>query len=181
MEEYGCLLSHVNQWYIKFYREFFGYKPELSSDQKRLYHTRILLKTECDVDESRCDFNNIGASYYELGEYEKSAEAYENSINGKTFQLYPTPLSLGMCYVQMNESQKACEIGQRLLGMFSLLLNQTSSVIYSYMCVYRKYVDVLNDPSSDEFGEDAAKLEEKMREAVTELGKEHDNFTNRMN
>ena len=111
--------------------------------------------------------------------YEKSAECYEKAVNDETFKLYRIPfqvdvlLSLAISYREINEQQKACEIGDRLWDMFPSMCNQTSSVVYSYMYVYRRYVDNLC-----ELEEATAELEEKMIESITEFGKEHDNFTN---
>lgn len=187
VEKYGDLMPGVtNSKYIMFYSKFLEYKPELSSDSLKLYHARILRKTEhstleCDVDESRCDFYDIGKSYFELGEYEKSAECYENSVNGEIFRVYPIPfqvdilISLRMSYLQMNQSAKACEIGEKIYERFSSMCNQTSSVVYSYVRVYRSYVDLLN--LCEGFKSDVAELEEKMIEALTDLGKENDNYT----
>ena len=186
VEEYDSLSDAANTEYIKFYTLFLASKPELSRDELKLYHSRILKKTEgvnleC---ESWCELDQLGYYYFQLGDHEKSVQCYENTINGNSFSSYPIPLqadiliSLRKSYIEMMIVDKVYETNTLLWEMFPLICNQTAPLVHQYNTVYWKYVDLINECEETNITKSAfVTIVEKMLETFYVLGKKGDNYT----
>ena len=163
--------------YVTFYRAFLEYESELDDDKVKLYYERVLTKTvnstlSCEV----CDNGQIGQTYFELGDYEMSIKFFEKASNEDyhgvdfTANKLSILLNLRRAYLLTNNLDIMHEVNDKLLDMFSSMINETSPIVCSAMYWYNQYAYFLSRVSESE---KKIAIIERMYEALFEMGEKY--------
>ena len=160
-----------NEQYILFYERFLKYELELGEDKAKLYFERILKKARGLTCKYGCDYKTMANSYNHLGKYETSAKFYEKALEEehhnaavKVFMLMETRYMYGV----LQDTNKRYEANEKLLNMFPLLINMTSSSVYANMYTFQRYMTFLRQTKESN---KTKAISEKMIESLSELGK----------
>jgi tetratricopeptide (TPR) repeat protein len=174
------LLPRANEHYINFYTNFLlKFESELDEDTTQLFYERILKKTNestlnCVV--GHCKYHQIGDTFFSLGEYEKSVTFYEKSVDTEEFNELHTIakvnhlLVLRIAYIHLGNTASIPKVNTKLLEEFPTVINQPSSLVYSYIFVYEDYVNFLSTVSYSKYID----VLKKLYNAFFELGKNDD-------
>ena len=175
IEQLGNEIPSTNRDYVTFYHIFLEFESELDDDKVKLYYERILRKTvdstlRCEV----CDNNQIGRTYFELGDYNTSIKFFEKANNEDYYGIQLAAakvrilLHLRWAYILTHNLDKMLEVDKKLLDMFYSMINETSSIVYSAMHWYSEYANFLSELSESE---KKLAIIERMYEALFELDK----------
>ena len=163
--------------YSHFYYNILKFKDILDEETVKFYHSRLLdqaknSKLDCTLSKSftTCGYIHIASSYYFLSDYEKSAEFFERALNNEIFSIFDKVLYhdlLLKSYIKLRNISKKIEVENRLLGLFSSLLDQSSPQVLVHLNCYKQYLSIL-----ETLGElkKAIAIHEKIVESMEELG-----------
>ena len=160
-----------NEQYIRFYEHFLKYESELGEDKAKLYFERILKKARGLTCKYGCDYKIMAISYSHLGKFEISVKLYEKALE----EHYDTAVKLSMLmeisyqYGVLKDTNKQHEANEKLLNMFPLLINMTSSSVYANMHTFQRYMKFLWQIKAESNKINA--ISEKLIESLSELGK----------
>ena len=161
-----------NEQYILFYEHFLKYESELGEDKAKLYFERILKKARGLTCNDGCDYKTMANSYNYLGKYEISVKFYEKALEEEH---YDTPVKISILleirylYGVLQDTNKRHETNEKLLNMFPLLINVTSSSVYANMYTFQQYMTFLWITKKE--SNKIKAISEKMIESLSELGK----------
>ena len=160
-----------NDQYILFYEHFLEYESELGEDKARLYFERILKKARGLTCNDGCDYKTMANSYSHLGKYETSVKFYEKALEeehyGTAVKVHML-LEIRYMYGLLQDTNKQHEADEKLINMFPLLINMTSSSVYANMYTFQRYMKFLWRTSESN---KTKEISEKMIESLSELGK----------
>lgn len=162
----------INHDYIAFYENFLSYKSKLNETELKAYNERILRKLDestltCNL--SKCNYYDIASTYYNRDDYEKSIQFYEKALEMD----YPTArqvsilLNLYLAYSSSGYLLKALELKAKLLHIFPLVMNETSSIIHLNIIDYYRYSRHLKFYSQSKY----TMLSERIINALIDVGK----------
>ena len=162
--------------YIHFYYHILSYKKEAEDDQaSKMYYARLLRKINknnlnCFVDTSytTCEYHHFAASYYYLGDYEKSALFFEKALvkTKSSLDCLKYLSSLRSCYLKLGNTSKRAEVEGKLLDLFDTVIDQPPSIVHKCLSHYYTYLTILRLIGETE---KAVAVYEKMFNSIKEL------------
>lgn len=170
VEKFGDIPSTDDQDYIDFYKNFLRYESQLSEASIRLYHSRILKHMASSHScEEYCDYYDIGITYWFMHDYKNCIIFFEKAMEIGYFTLKKVQILLFMRHIhkyRIPEASRAENVEEKLVNMFSEVMDQSSSSVISHIIIYGDYFEFLTAISERN---KSAQLQEKLIDALLEI------------